>query len=56
MGIAHGPMDFLELAVIDPEVPFFLSPRDLPIKKNLQILDFENQTYLLFERGAPHRY
>lgn len=54
MSIAHGSMDFLELAVVNPEVPFLLSPCNLPIKKNLQILDFEYQTHLLFERGAPH--
>lgn len=47
-------MDFLELAVVDPEVPFLLNPGGLPIKKSLQILDLENQTHLLFERGASH--
>lgn len=54
LGIAHGSMDFLELTVVDPEVPFLLSPGGLPIKKNLQILDLENQTHLLFERAASH--
>jgi hypothetical protein len=52
--MSHGPVDFLELAVVNPKIPFFFSLRDVPFKEHLQILDFEDYIHLLFERGASY--